>query len=75
MDASVGKTIYESRMRSEPESKTITSNGLSEYVYSSRETGCKWGFVVNNKTSIIESWHYLSDPDKCYLWIDWGAPW
>ena len=37
-----------------------------EYLFES-ENGCQWVYYVNKETKIIESWAYVSSPDKCTL--------
>lgn len=57
----------------EPYEIMALGNGKSEYIYEFKNTGCKWAYIVNDSTSKVESWHYVSDPDLCFLTIDWFA--
>ncbi len=45
-----------------------------EYLFES-EGGCQWVYYVNKETKIIESWAYVSSPDKCTLGYNWFGPW
>lgn len=38
---------------------------------------CEWVYYVNKETKIVESWQYVSPPDKCLEKVDWfsGRPW
>jgi hypothetical protein len=56
------------------EIKTLGS-GKSEYLYEYKDTDCKWAFVIDDETQIVESWHYISEPELCYHYIDWLGPW
>jgi hypothetical protein len=49
------------------------SSWQSEYVYEYEDTGCKWAYIINNKTLDVQSWHYISDPSLCYHYIDWSG--
>jgi len=39
------------------------------------DTGCKWAYYVNKETGIIESWEFISSPDKCQTGLDCTGPW
>ncbi len=45
-----------------------------EYLFESKD-GCQWVYYVNKETKIIESWAYVSSPDKCTLGYNWFGPW
>jgi len=42
-------------------------NDTSAFVYETRHTGCRFSYVIDNKTKRVRSWQFLSDPDLCYL--------
>jgi len=46
-----------------------------KYILYNDDTGCKWAYYVNKETEIIESWEYVSSPDKCYTGLGWFEPW
>ena len=45
-----------------------------EYLFETKD-GCQWDYYVNKATKIIESWEYVSSPDKCTLGYNWAGPW
>ena len=45
-----------------------------EYIFESKN-GCQWAYCVNKKTGVIESWKYISSPDKCTEGYNWFGPW
>lgn len=51
------------------------NNGKSRYFYQFEKIGCRWSFLINDKSLIVESWKYESDKRKCYIEIDWLGPW
>ena len=56
-------------------SKVISYNlNQDKYLYET-ENGCQWVYYVNKETKIIESWEYVSSPDKCTLGYNWFGPW
>ena len=40
-------------------------DGNVEYFYA--EGKCKYAIVINNRTRIVESWSYLSEPEYCAM--------
>ena len=59
----------------EPTKITPIDKEKAEYLIEFKDTGCQWIYVVNMTTKIVESWRYVSDPQKCYLEINWFGPW
>jgi len=59
----------------EPSKITPIGNGKSEYLIEYKNTGCKFVYVVDDSTLIIEKWRYVSDPCKCYHETGWFQPW
>ena len=59
----------------EPTEISPTHNGKSEYLFEFKNTGCQWIYVVDDSTHKVESWRYVSDPQKCFLEINWRGPW
>jgi len=56
-------------------SKIIPYNEEQDkYIYECKN-GCKFAYYVNKKTKIVESWEYISSPDKCSLGLNWVGPW
>lgn len=47
---------------------------LDKYVYEWR-TGCKFAYIVDNETNVVQSWEYISAPEACYMSSSWSAPW
>ena len=45
---------------------------LDKYVCAYEDTGCVWAFYVNKETDLIESWEFISPPEKCYTGLNWG---
>ena len=60
-----------------PEPTTINpiENGKSEYLIEYKNTGCKFIYIVDDVSLVVEEWRYVSDPSKCYHRIDWFGPW
>ncbi len=54
--------------------KVLFNETLDKYI-GSDDNGCKWAYFVNKKTGIIESWEYISSPDKCQTGLNWFGPW
>lgn len=46
-----------------------------KYLFEANKGRCQWVCYVNKKTKIVESWEYISSPDKCKSGIDWLSPW
>jgi hypothetical protein len=47
---------------------------LDKYI-GSDDNGCSWAYFVNKETERIESWEYVSSPDKCETGLNWFGPW
>lgn len=45
-----------------------------KYLYMG-EGDCRWIYFVNKETKIVESWQYVSAPEKCSMKVDWGGIW
>lgn len=45
----------------------------SLYIYEFKATGCRWSYTVDNETKKILSWKYISDPDLCYMKVNYGG--
>lgn len=56
-------------------SKIIPLNQDQDKYLFERDNGCKWAYYVNKKTKIVESWEYISSPDKCQTGVGWFKPW
>ncbi|MCA9408606.1 MAG: hypothetical protein H6755_05980 [Candidatus Omnitrophica bacterium] len=39
------------------------------------DNDCEFVYFVNKKTKVVESWEYVSPPDKCKMGLDWFGPW
>ena len=50
------------------------SEKLDKYI-GADDNGCQWAYYVNKETGIIESWEFISSPDKCQTGLDWLGPW
>ena len=59
----------------EPTKITPINNGKNEYLIEFTKTGCQWIFVVDESTKKVENWRYASDPQNCYLEINWFGSW
>ena len=69
----IGRNVDESFTPS-PRKKSFHNPIQDKYLYES-ENGCQWVYYVNKETRIIESWAYVSSPDKCTLGYNWWGPW
>lgn len=48
---------------------------LDKYICAYENIGCKWAYYVNKETSIIESWEFISSPNKCQTGLNWWGSW
>lgn len=57
-------------------SRILSHNEIQDkYLYES-EGGCEWAYYVNKETKVVESWEYVSSPDKCSMGVGWfNKPW
>ena len=55
--------------------EVIPHNATQDKYICAYDDGCKWAYFVNKKTGIIESWEYISSPDKCQTGLNWFGPW
>ena len=51
----------------------IKANAI--YIYTDSGRMCHPVYYVNKKTKIVESWSYVSSPDKCSMGFSWFGPW
>jgi len=72
MNGEIGRPVSQSPIVSGREAKPLGGNKV-EYVVQDKKTGCVLGFIVDEKTSLIQSWYYKSDPSVCRLYT--RAPW
>lgn len=72
MNGEIGRPVSQSPIASGRETKPIGGSKVL-YTVSDRKTNCVVGFVVDEKTGLIESWHYISEPSVCRLYT--SAPW
>ena len=47
----------------------------SRYIYEFKDGGCRWFYVVDNKTHTVISWQYMSDPNLCFMELKYGGAW
>lgn len=36
---------------------------------------CEFSYIVNKQTKIVESWEYISSPEKCKTGLNWLGQW
>lgn len=72
MNDEIGRPVSQSPIVSGREAKPLGNNKV-EYLVQDKKTGCVLGFIVDEKTGLIESWHYISAPSVCRLYT--RAPW
>ncbi len=54
----------------------IIPYSVNEDKYLYKDNGkCEFYYVVNKKTKIVESWDYISSPDKCKTGLNWLGTW
>lgn len=71
-DYDVGRSVdlsYDKPTKIVPHSPT-----QDKYIYELKN-GCSWAYYVNKTTRVVESWEYISSPEKCELGADWFQPW
>lgn len=58
-------------------SKILPYNETQDKYLFEAKGGCEWAYYVNKETKIVESWEYVSSPDKCSTKVSWfgGSPW
>ena len=70
----VGRSIEVSLVP--PPIKISSHNETQDKYLFQTEDGCQWVYYVNKETKIVESWKYISSPDKCSLGTAWfNVPW
>jgi hypothetical protein len=73
MDYNVGRNI---ELSHDTPIKISSHNKTQDRYLFDWENGCSWVYYVNKETKIVESWEYVSSPDKCSMGVGWfGAPW
>lgn len=72
MNGEIGRPVSQSPIVSGREARPLGGNKI-EYVVQDKRTGCVLVFLVDEKTGLIQSWHYKSDPSVCRLYT--SAPW
>lgn len=45
------------------------------YRYANSKTGCRWSFLVDRSSRVVESWRYESDAKLCSDKVNWRGPW
>ena len=55
--------------------KIIPYNEKQDKYVCAYDDGCQWAYYVNKETGIIESWEFISSPDKCQTGLNWFGPW
>ena len=58
-----------------PPSKIFSYNEKKDEYLFEGKNGCQWVYYVNKETKIVESWGFLSSPDKCQTGLNWFGPW
>ena len=58
----------------EPKAVKIETPERSRYFYRF-PNGCEWSFEVADRNKEVVSWRFESNPDLCFLTMNWGDPW
>ena len=53
-----------------PSRISLHNQDQDEYLFE-LGSGCKFVYYVNKKTKNVESWEYISSPNKCSLGYNW----
>jgi uncharacterized protein YxeA len=69
----VGRSV--DRSYAMPPAKISSYNEKQDKYLFEGKDGCQWVYYVNKETKVVESWEYVSSPDKCSLGIGWFNPW
>lgn len=48
-----------------PIQTTPLENGKMYYLFQDKETGCRWSYEIDGKTSKVEFWQYEGNPNLC----------
>lgn len=56
-------------------SKVLSYSVAQDKYFFEWDNGCKFTYYVNKSTKKVESWEYISSPEKCTLGFAWGSPW
>lgn len=65
LDFDIGRTIKEAGVPG-PISVEPIDGQTSRYIFEYKDTGCRWSYTVNNQTTRVLSWEFLSEPKRCY---------
>lgn len=57
----------------EPAAVRAIDEHTEEFQY--RDEDCEWTFEVDRESKVVKSWHYISDPARCYIKTDWLGAW
>lgn len=72
-DYDIGRSVELSYLP--PPYKIIPSSiDHDKYLYQDKGE-CEFYYMVNKKTKKIESWDYISSPEKCKTGLNWLGPW
>ena len=58
-----------------PAKGVVPHNADQDMYLFENKNGCQWIYYVNKTTHIVESWKYVSSPDKCEIGLKWMGPW
>lgn len=75
LDYDIGKPINASPALAFPHSKIKLKGEKTEYAFKNSQTGCEFAYIVDDKTTTILQWRYLSEPELCYVYSSWWQPW
>lgn len=70
----IGKIVNERPIPTHYKIESV-SGSKSRYYYQFDKTGCKWSYIIDNRSKVIESWAYESDSKKCYLEVKFFGSW
>lgn len=66
----VGRNVNVAPLES---SKISSHNEFQDQYLFEWKGGCKFIYYVNKETKVVESWEYVSSPDKCTMGYNWGV--
>jgi hypothetical protein len=73
-DFDKGRTVREVPLPEPVKMESINEHSTL-YIYEFKDTGCRWSYTVDNETKRILSWQFISDPDLCYMEVNYFGPW
>lgn len=53
----------------------VSSQNEKQDRYLFKNNVCEWVYYVNKNTKVVDSWEYVSSPDKCSTGLDWFGIW